>query len=146
MRRSRLAFAFSTLTFLVTSSAQAQRPGAGHSTTRATTIELNLIVGENKTIATTDVSSYSVGTPGVVDVKVPPSMDVFVFVGLHAGSTSVLMLKNNGTEVTYNVGRRPRSSKSSSSCSRGTPASASARSGRASSSKAASPPRLMRTA
>ena len=103
MRRSRLAFAFSTLTFLVTSSAQAQRPGAGHSTTRATTIELNLIVGENKTIATTDVSSYSVGTPGVVDVKVPPSMDVFVFVGLHAGSTSVLMLKNNGTEVTYNV-------------------------------------------
>ena len=103
MKRT-LALALSLLTLAVAPNALAQRPGQpGHAPVHATTVELNLIVGENKTISTSDVTSYSVGTPGVVDVKVPPSMDVFVFVGLHAGSTSVLMLKGNGTEITYNV-------------------------------------------
>jgi len=101
--RHGVALALTALMLAVAPAALAQRPGSGHSPSHATTIELNLIVGENKTISTSDVTSYSVGTPGIVDVKVPPSMDVFVFVGLHAGSTSVLMLKSNGSEVTYNV-------------------------------------------
>ena len=103
--KRRLPLAVLALALAWSPCANAQRPGGGlgHSATHATSIELSLIVGENKTISTTDVTSYSVGTPGIVDVKVPPSMDVFVFVGLHAGSTSVLMLKSNGSEVTYNV-------------------------------------------
>ncbi len=70
---------------------------------RNTTIELNLTVGENKTIPTQNISSYSVGTPGIVDVKVTPDMNQFVFVGLRPGSTTVLMIKRGGQEVTYAI-------------------------------------------
>ncbi len=70
---------------------------------KASTVELNLVVGENKTISAHDVASYSVGAPGIVDVKVTPDMSQFVFVGLRAGNTTVLMLKKNGQEVTYSI-------------------------------------------
>ncbi len=71
--------------------------------TRATTIEINLVVGENKTISAQDVTSYSVGAPGFVDVKVTPDLSQFVFVGLRPGSTSILTLRKGGSEVTYVV-------------------------------------------
>ncbi len=65
------------------------------------TEELNLSVGENKTISAGDVKSYSEGTPGFVDVKVPPDGKTFVIVGLKPGSTSLLLIKNNGQEVNW---------------------------------------------
>lgn len=71
--------------------------------TRASTQDLNLVVGENKTLAAHDVASYSVGVPGIVDVKVTPDLSQFVFVGLKPGTTTVLALKKNGQEITYNV-------------------------------------------
>jgi len=78
------------------------RPGEG-SPTHAQTIEMTLIVGDNKTIPATGVSSYSVGTPGIVDVKVTPNGNTpqFVFVAAKAGSTTVLMIMSDGTQVTY---------------------------------------------
>jgi pilus assembly protein CpaC len=71
--------------------------------TKATTIEVDLVVGENKTLPAADVASYSVGTANVVDVKVSPDQNVFVLIGLRPGATTVLMLKKNGTEVTYTI-------------------------------------------
>ncbi len=71
--------------------------------TRASTTDVNLVVGENKTISAQEVTSYSVGAPGIVDVKVTPDMSQFVFVGLRPGTTSILMLKKSGLEVTYSV-------------------------------------------
>ena len=71
--------------------------------TKATTVEMSLLVGENKTIPSNDVTSYSVGSTSIVDVKVAPEGKNFVFVGIKPGSTTVLMLKANGTEVTYAV-------------------------------------------
>jgi pilus assembly protein CpaC len=94
---------------LVPSLALAQRrdrdpPNTSPATpTKTTTIELSMIVGENKTIPAEDVSSYSVGAPGIVDVKVTPKLDQFVIVGLRPGNTTVLMLKKSGVEVTYNI-------------------------------------------
>ena len=90
------------VTLTITSPSWAQRGGESRGVAHATTVEMNMIVGENKTISASDVTSYSVGSPGVVDVKVTPDMSQFVFVGLHAGTTTVLMLKRNG-ETTYNV-------------------------------------------
>jgi len=71
--------------------------------TKATTIDVSLVVGENKTLPASDVASYSVGASGIADVKVTPDQDHFVLIGLRPGSTTVLMLKKNGTEVTYSV-------------------------------------------
>jgi len=70
---------------------------------KSQTVDINLVVGDNKTLPTGDVASYSVGTPGIVDVKVTPDQNNFVLIGLRPGSTTVLMLKRNGTEVTYSV-------------------------------------------
>jgi pilus assembly protein CpaC len=70
---------------------------------KAATIDLPLVVGENKTISAADVTSYSVGAPGVIDIKVTPDQSQFVIVALRPGTTTVLMLKRNGTEVTYSV-------------------------------------------
>jgi pilus assembly protein CpaC len=65
--------------------------------------ELNLAVGENKTIPATDVKNYSEGTPGVVDVKLTTDSNAFIVVGLKAGSTSLLLIKKNGQEVTWTI-------------------------------------------
>jgi pilus assembly protein CpaC len=73
--------------------------GPGH----ATTIEMNLIVGDNKTVPAEDVTSYSLGAPGIVDVKVTPDLRSFVIVALRQGNTTVLLLKKNGQEVTFSI-------------------------------------------
>lgn len=65
--------------------------------------ELNLAVGENKTIPANDVKNYSEGTPGVVDVKLTTDSSAFVVVGLKSGSTSLLLIKKNGQEVTWTI-------------------------------------------
>lgn len=65
--------------------------------------ELNLAVGENKTIPANDVKNYSEGTPGVVDIKLTTDSSAFVVVGLKAGSTSLLLIKKNGQEVTWTI-------------------------------------------
>lgn len=71
--------------------------------TKAMTQDINLVVGENKSVSAHDVTSYSPGVPGVVDVKLSPDKSQFVFVGLKSGATTVLALKSNGQEITYNI-------------------------------------------
>jgi pilus assembly protein CpaC len=63
--------------------------------------EMVLAVGENKTIPASDVKNYSEGTPGIVDIKLTSDAKSFVVVGLKAGTTSILLIKNNGQEVNY---------------------------------------------
>jgi pilus assembly protein CpaC len=77
----------------------AQRSGLA----RNTTVELTMVVGENKTIPAADIATYSVGTQGIVDLKVTPDQASFVIVALKPGSTTVLMIKQSGSEVTYAV-------------------------------------------
>jgi pilus assembly protein CpaC len=107
-----VALAAAAATFLASSVVHAQRKGVptaqaapppSAAPTKASTIEINLVVGDNKTISASDVVSYSVGTPGIVDVKVNPGKDLFVIVGTHPGATTVLMLKSGGVEVTYAI-------------------------------------------
>jgi pilus assembly protein CpaC len=62
--------------------------------------EIGLAVGENKTIPATDVKQYSEGTPGVVDVRLTPDQQKFVIVGQKAGSTTLLLIKNDGSQTT----------------------------------------------
>jgi len=88
---------------LAASDARAQTARDQGGPTRATTVELSLIVGENKSVPAQGVTSYSVGAGGVVDVKVAPGGSQFVFVGARPGSTTVLMLMQNGTQVTYAI-------------------------------------------
>lgn len=105
----KLTFAVLTALLLVPTHALAQK-GKGKDKDKdkeppvaAANEELNLAVGENKTIPANDVKNYSEGTPGVVDVKLTTDSSAFVVVGLKAGSTSLLLIKKNGQEVTWTI-------------------------------------------
>ncbi len=63
--------------------------------------ETGLAVGETKTIPAGDVKQYSEGTPGIVDVRLTPDGSKFVLVGQRAGSTSLLLIKNDGSQVNW---------------------------------------------
>ena len=82
--------------------AQAKKPEKGDKAPPVQSMEeLNIAVGENKTIAAADVKNYSEGTPGIVDIKLTSDQNSFVVVGLKPGSTSLLLIKKNGTEVNW---------------------------------------------
>ena len=85
----------------ITSVADAQKGKKPPPETETKTEELNLAVGENKTIPASDVKNYSEGTPGIVDVKLTSDSSQFVIVGLKAGSTSLLLIKKAGVEVNW---------------------------------------------
>lgn len=65
--------------------------------------QLELAVGENRTIRAAHVKSYSVGAGGNVDVRLTPAGDNFVIVGLTAGMTTLLTLNKDGTQTTYEI-------------------------------------------
>jgi pilus assembly protein CpaC len=65
--------------------------------------EFNLSVGENKTISARGVKSYSEGVRGMVEVKLTPDGNHFVVVGQKPGSTTLLMLMADGTQVKYMI-------------------------------------------
>ncbi len=65
--------------------------------------ELNLAVGENKTLSAADVKSYSEGAPGIIEVKVTPNGSQFVVVGQRPGSTTLLLIMKDGREVTWTI-------------------------------------------
>lgn len=105
-RQAVLSWSLAAIVALLPVTANAQKRSSSHADarpTKASTIDVSLVVGENKTLPASDVASYSVGSQGVIDLKVTPDMNQFVLVGLRPGSTTVLMLKKNGTEVTYTV-------------------------------------------
>ena len=76
---------------------------ASRAETLAVHEELNLAVGENRTIPAVDVKNYSEGSAGVVEVKVAPGGNQFVIVGQKPGSTTLLLLKKDGTEVLWTI-------------------------------------------
>jgi pilus assembly protein CpaC len=65
--------------------------------------EIALAVGETKTIPAGDVKQYSEGTPGIVDVRLTPDGSKFILVGQRGGSSSLLLIKNDGTQVNWVV-------------------------------------------
>jgi pilus assembly protein CpaC len=94
--------------------AYAQRPGRGDKATDKNDkdkvddkkktdeqFDLSLAVGETKTINVGDVKQYSEGTPGIADFRPTPDGTKFIVVGLKSGSTSLLLIKNNGTQVNW---------------------------------------------
>ena len=67
------------------------------------TEELNLSVGENKTISATGVKSYSEGAGGIADVRLTPDGSDFVVVGQKPGSTTLLLLRKDQSQITYTI-------------------------------------------
>ncbi|MET0389016.1 MAG: pilus assembly protein N-terminal domain-containing protein [Polyangiales bacterium] len=67
------------------------------------TEQLDLAVGENRTLSASDVKNYSEGAPGIAEVKITPDGSQFVIVGRKPGSTTLLLLRKDGREVTWTI-------------------------------------------
>lgn len=65
------------------------------------TKELNLVVGENKTISALGVKNYSEGAHGIAEIKLTTDGSKFVIVGRKAGSTTLLLINKDGTQVKW---------------------------------------------
>lgn len=65
--------------------------------------ELDLAVGENRTIPAGDVANYSEGAPGVADVKLTTDGGQFVVVGVKPGSTTLLLIYRDGSHKTWTI-------------------------------------------
>jgi pilus assembly protein CpaC len=101
MRLARAAL-LTTLTLAFTSalpvrSAFAQHAGREHSE------EMTLAVGETKTLSAKDVKNYSEGVAGIVDTRLTPDGTQFVLVGKKPGTTTLLLIRGDGTQVTYDI-------------------------------------------
>jgi len=65
--------------------------------------ELALAVGETKTLSAREVRNYSLGLADIVDTRITPDGTQFVLVGKRAGSTTLLLLNNDGSKKTYEI-------------------------------------------
>jgi pilus assembly protein CpaC len=111
-----LAASFAASGFLLATPAMAQQRGrppvtpANTATTEETHIEeLSLAVGETKSISARDIRNFSVADPAIIDVRVSPDGGTFLVVGRKSGSTTLVLIKNDGAQVTWsiNVSTRP---------------------------------------
>jgi pilus assembly protein CpaC len=85
-----------------TTIARAQRTGSATRAERASE-QLDIAVGENKTIPANGVANYSEGSPGIADVKLTTDGGQFVVVGLKPGSTTLLLIYHDGSHKNWTV-------------------------------------------
>lgn len=62
-----------------------------------------LRVGEQKSLPARGIRSYSEGAPGFADVRVTRDQSRFVIVGKNEGTTSLLLIKNDGSQLQYTI-------------------------------------------
>lgn len=65
--------------------------------------DIALAVGETRTFSAKDVRNFSEGAAGIIDVRLTTDNSQFVVNGRKPGSTTLLLIKNDGTQVTINI-------------------------------------------
>jgi pilus assembly protein CpaC len=105
MRKQRwLSLALALAAAFAVSGAEAQRKGGATPAAAADTAdEINMAIGENRIISARDVKNYSEGVPGIIDIKLTSDNSQFVINGRKAGSTTLLLIKADGTQNTLNI-------------------------------------------
>jgi pilus assembly protein CpaC len=86
-----------------------RRNGTRAATQEAAPDEINLAVGESRTVSARNVKNYTEGSPGVIDVKLTTDASSFVITGRQPGSTTLLLIFEGGSQqtITINVFSRP---------------------------------------
>ena len=65
--------------------------------------DISLAVGETRTISAVGVKEYSEGVKNIVDVVPTPDGRTFVITGKKPGTTTLLLIKNDGAQNTYDI-------------------------------------------
>ena len=69
----------------------------------AHTDELSIAIGETRTLPARQVKNYSLGLGDIVDLRVTPDGGQFVIVGKRSGTTTLLLINNDGTRTSYEI-------------------------------------------
>jgi len=85
-----------------TSSAQAQ-PAADVQPQIERMLQLDLVVGENRTLSARGVRNYSEGAAGIADVKLTTDRSKFVVVGRRPGTTTLLLIHRDGSQSNWSI-------------------------------------------
>jgi pilus assembly protein CpaC len=89
---------------LSTNLAEAQRGrGGGGNTEPAAGDEIQIAIGESKTLSAKAVKNYSDSTPGVADIRLTPDGTQFIISGKKPGQTTLLLIKDDGTQIQYPI-------------------------------------------
>jgi pilus assembly protein CpaC len=95
------ALSLAAFSFLPVHTAEAQHNGASG---RDRTEDIALAVGETRTLSAKDVKSYSESSLGsVVIATLSPDGTQFIVVGKKPGTSTFLFIKNDGSQVTYEI-------------------------------------------
>lgn len=78
-------------------------PPSSSGTPEAAGDAINLAIGETSTLSARGVRNWSEGVPGVVDVKLTGDGAQFLVSGRKAGSTTILLIRDNGQQQQYTV-------------------------------------------
>ena len=65
--------------------------------------DMTFAVGETKTLSARDVKNFSDSGGGIIDVRLTSDGSQFVIVGKKAGTTTLLLIKQDGTQITYEI-------------------------------------------
>src|SRR5205085_4910725 len=65
--------------------------------------DISLAVGETRTLSAVGVKEYSEGVKGIVDVVPTPDGRTFVITGKKPGSTTLLLIKTDGAQTTFDI-------------------------------------------
>ena len=68
---------------------------------------ITLTVGQQTTISAAGVRNYSVGAGNYIDVRLTQDQSRFVVAGMRAGTTSLLLIMLDGTQVNYAITVNP---------------------------------------
>jgi pilus assembly protein CpaC len=77
--------------------------GQGRNTRAEESDDIGMAVGETRTIPARDVKNYSEGVPGIIDVKLTTDASQFIIVGKKPGSTTLLLIKADGSQRSISV-------------------------------------------
>jgi pilus assembly protein CpaC len=104
MKRTAIALLLGLLAFAGASgAARVAYADAKDSTIPVNGETITLAKGETKIISAKDVRNYSEGAPGIVEIKLTQDGDKFVIAGKSPGSTTLLLIKTDGTQITLNI-------------------------------------------
>ena len=95
-----LALSFASVS--LAQKAKAPKDAKSDVTTEASN-EIVLSVGETRTISARDVKNYSEGVTGIIDIRLTTDASQFVLVGKKSGSTTLLLIKTDGSQTTITV-------------------------------------------
>ena len=105
-RALRALFAFGPLALIVPATSAALAIGertAFAQKAKGDHEEISLAVGETKTLPAGGVKEYSEGVKGVVDVVPTPDGRTFVITGKKPGTTTLLLIKTDGSQTTFDI-------------------------------------------